>query len=91
MKLGVHRGELAASLAAADRVWFHQPADLGWDLGEVAAAMGPAAGVSGDVDQLAASVAAAAQSGDHVLIMSNGSFGGVHDLLLARLRRRSVA
>jgi UDP-N-acetylmuramate: L-alanyl-gamma-D-glutamyl-meso-diaminopimelate ligase len=91
MKLGVHRGELAASLAAADRVWFYQPVDLGWDLGEVAAAMGPAAGVAGDVDQLAASVAAAAQSGDHVVIMSNGSFGGVHDLLLARLRRRSVA
>jgi len=91
MKLGVHRGDLAASLAAADRVWLHQPADLGWDLGEVAAAMNPAARVSSEIDQLAASVSEAAQGGDHVVIMSNGSFGGLHDLLLARLRRRSVA
>jgi len=91
MKLGVHRGELAASLAAADRVWLHQPPDLGWNLGEIAATMGSAARVSCDIDQLAESVATVAQSGDHVLIMSNGSFGGVHELLLARLRRRSVA
>ena len=30
--------------------------------------------------------AAAAQPGDHVLIMSNGGFGGIHDQLFARLK-----
>jgi UDP-N-acetylmuramate: L-alanyl-gamma-D-glutamyl-meso-diaminopimelate ligase len=34
-------------------------------------------------------VAAQAKAGDHLLVMSNGSFGGVHDKLLAALRRTS--
>jgi UDP-N-acetylmuramate: L-alanyl-gamma-D-glutamyl-meso-diaminopimelate ligase len=91
MKQGVHRGELAASLAQADRVWFHRPADLGWDLGAVAAEIGPQAGVTDDVDGLAATLAAELQPGDHVLIMSNGSFEGLHDKLLAALGARHAA
>jgi UDP-N-acetylmuramate: L-alanyl-gamma-D-glutamyl-meso-diaminopimelate ligase len=87
----VHRGELAASLAQADRVWFHRPTDLDWDLGAVAAEIGPQAGVTDDVDALAATLAAELQPGDHVLIMSNGSFGGLHDKLLAALGARHAA
>jgi len=91
MKRGVHRGELAASLAQADRVWFHRPADLDWDLAAVAAEIGSQAGVTDDVDGLAATLAAELQPGDHVLIMSNGSFGGLHDKLLAALGARHAA
>jgi UDP-N-acetylmuramate: L-alanyl-gamma-D-glutamyl-meso-diaminopimelate ligase len=91
MKRGVHRGELAASLADADRVWIHRPADLGWDLGEVAAQIGPQADVAGDVDALAATLAAELRPGDHVLIMSNGSFEGLHGKLLAALGARYAA
>ena len=91
MKRGVHRGELAASLAQADRVWFHRPADLNWDLAAVAAEIGSQAGVTDDVDGLAATLAAELQPGDHVLIMSNGSFGGLHDKLLAALGARHAA
>jgi len=88
MKRGVHRLELAASLAAADRTWLYRPADLDWDLGEVAAQVGPAAQVAGDVDALAASLAHELQPGDHVLIMSNGSFEGLHGKLLTALGAR---
>jgi UDP-N-acetylmuramate: L-alanyl-gamma-D-glutamyl-meso-diaminopimelate ligase len=91
MKRGVHRGELAASLADADRVWIHRPADLDWDLGEVAAQIGPQADVAGDVDALAATLAAELRPGDHVLIMSNGSFEGLHGKLLAALATRYAA
>lgn len=38
-----------------------------------------------DIDALVAAVAQLAQAGDHVLVMSNGGFGGIHDRLLARL------
>src|SRR6185437_7316878 len=41
MKMGVHRNTLAASLAAADEVWVYTPADLGWDVAPVIAALGP--------------------------------------------------
>ena len=88
MKRGVHRDELAASLAAADRVWLYRPADLGWDLGAVAAGIGPQAALADEVDALTRALASELQEGDHVLIMSNGSFEGLHERLLAALRER---
>jgi UDP-N-acetylmuramate: L-alanyl-gamma-D-glutamyl-meso-diaminopimelate ligase len=38
-----------------------------------------------DIDALVATVAQLAQAGDHVLVMSNGGFGGIHDKLLTLL------
>jgi UDP-N-acetylmuramate: L-alanyl-gamma-D-glutamyl-meso-diaminopimelate ligase len=91
MKRGVHREELAASLAEADRVWLFRPADLGWDLAAIAAGLGSRGHVADDVGRLAESLAAELQEGDHVLIMSNGSFGGLHERLLAALAERHAA
>ena len=47
--------------------------------------MGSRAQVAGDIAALVEQVAAAARPGDHILCMSNGGFGGIHDKLLARL------
>jgi len=84
MKLGVMKDELAASLAGADRV-FCYGAGLGWDAAAALAPLGAKAEIHHDIPQLVAAIAAAAKSGDHVLIMSNGGFGGIHDQLLTRL------
>jgi UDP-N-acetylmuramate: L-alanyl-gamma-D-glutamyl-meso-diaminopimelate ligase len=88
MRMGVHRDTLAPSLGAADEVWLHAPADLGWDAGATVAALGGKGHISRDVETLATELAAAAKRDDHVLIMSNGGFGGLHDKLLAALRKR---
>jgi UDP-N-acetylmuramate: L-alanyl-gamma-D-glutamyl-meso-diaminopimelate ligase len=88
MKLGVHRDELAPSLDTADKSWFLNAADLGWDLPGAVAGMGERARLAGSVDELVKGLAADARAGDHVLIMSNGGFGGLHDKLLAALRSR---
>lgn len=85
MRLGVHRGDLAGSLGDADAVWLYQPDDLAWDIHEVTAALGMPATVSADVDTLAASVAIYARAGDRLVVMSNGSFGGIHEKILADL------
>lgn len=85
MKLGVMKGELAPSLADADRV-FCYAAGLGWDPAAALAPLGGKAEIHHDIPQLVAAIAVAAKSGDHVLIMSNGGFGGIHDKLLAELR-----
>ncbi len=85
MRLGVHREQLAASLAGADRVWLYRPEGLDWDLGSVAAGLGGRADVSGDLGQLVARLAGELQAGDQVLVMSNGGFGGVHQKLLDSL------
>jgi UDP-N-acetylmuramate: L-alanyl-gamma-D-glutamyl-meso-diaminopimelate ligase len=85
MRLGVHRDTLAPSLAAADLVFLYHPADLGWDLGAAAASLGERGVVYADIDAIVAAVRAAARPGDHVLVMSNGGFGGIHAKLLAAL------
>jgi UDP-N-acetylmuramate: L-alanyl-gamma-D-glutamyl-meso-diaminopimelate ligase len=89
MRLGVHRDTLAPSLSAADETWLYAPADLGWDAGAVVAALGPRGHVVGDVDALAGELAASARPGDHILVMSNGGFGGLHGKLLAALQQRA--
>ncbi len=88
MKMGVHRNTLAASLAGADEVWIYTPADLGWDASPIIASLGSRGHSSHDVDSLALELAKTARSGDHVLIMSNGGFGGLHGKLLAALGPR---
>jgi UDP-N-acetylmuramate: L-alanyl-gamma-D-glutamyl-meso-diaminopimelate ligase len=90
MRMGVHRDTLAPSLAGADQVWLYAPADLGWDVQAVAASLGSRAAVREDVGQLALDLSAAVRAGDHVLIMSNGGFGGLHGKLLAALRARGA-
>jgi UDP-N-acetylmuramate: L-alanyl-gamma-D-glutamyl-meso-diaminopimelate ligase len=88
MKLGVHRDQLAPSLATADEAWFFNPPDLGWDLPGAVAPLGARAHFASTVDALAAGLADRSRAGDHILVMSNGGFGGLHDKLLAALRAR---
>jgi UDP-N-acetylmuramate: L-alanyl-gamma-D-glutamyl-meso-diaminopimelate ligase len=78
---------LAASLSGADEVWLYAPADIGWNTDAVVAALGPRGHASHDIDSLASDLAKTAHAGDHVLIMSNGGFGGLHSRLLAELER----
>jgi UDP-N-acetylmuramate: L-alanyl-gamma-D-glutamyl-meso-diaminopimelate ligase len=85
MRMGTHKAQLALSLRAADDVFLYQPPGLGWDLADVVAELGDKGRLLHDVDELAATIAQLAQAGDHVLIMSNGGFGGIHDKLLAKL------
>ncbi|MEO5765866.1 MAG: UDP-N-acetylmuramate:L-alanyl-gamma-D-glutamyl-meso-diaminopimelate ligase, partial [Casimicrobiaceae bacterium] len=75
---------LPDSLRAADRV-FCYAGNLGWDAAGALAPLGDRAEVHTDLAALIAAVAAAARAGDHVLVMSNGGFGGIHDRLLAQL------
>lgn len=85
MQMGVHRATLAASMQGADRVWLYQPPGLGWSLEAIAGALAAPAEVAGTIEALVQSVSGAVESGDHVLIMSNGGFGGFHDRLLQSL------
>jgi UDP-N-acetylmuramate: L-alanyl-gamma-D-glutamyl-meso-diaminopimelate ligase len=61
-------------------------ANLGWDAAEAPSPLGEKASVSADIDVLGGRVAREARSGDHVLVMSNGGFGGIHGKLPAALR-----
>jgi len=84
MKLGTLKDALPGSLAAADLV-FCYGANLGWDAAATLSPLGGKAQVSADIADLVGRVAAAARPGDHVLAMSNGAFGGIHEKLLDAL------
>ena len=44
-----------------------------------------------DVDTLAEMVVKTAHPGDHILVMSNGGFGGIHQKLLDKLAQKAAA
>ena len=84
MKLGVMKAALPDSLKDADRV-FCYAGNLGWDAKGALSPMGDKALVEVDLDALVKAIANTARTGDHILVMSNGGFGGIHEKLLKQL------
>ncbi|OEE40723.1 UDP-N-acetylmuramate:L-alanyl-gamma-D-glutamyl-meso-diaminopimelate ligase [Vibrio ordalii] len=87
MKLGVHKQTLAASLQQADSVYLYQPNNLAWSVQDVADQCSQPAQVNDDIDAFVAQIAQEAQPGDHILVMSNGGFEGIHNKLLLALNQ----
>jgi len=86
MKLGSMKAQLPWALEEADLAFCLQ-GPYGWSAREALAPMGERAVVADDVDALVAAIVKVARAGDHVLAMSNGSFGGLHGRLLQELAR----
>jgi UDP-N-acetylmuramate: L-alanyl-gamma-D-glutamyl-meso-diaminopimelate ligase len=90
MKLGVMKSQLPNSLQDADLVFGYGSATgkdaLGWDLKESLAPLGAKAQAFDDLKLLMTAVKQSAKPGDHILVMSNGGFGGVHRKLLELLK-----
>ncbi|MCB1701164.1 MAG: UDP-N-acetylmuramate:L-alanyl-gamma-D-glutamyl-meso-diaminopimelate ligase [Pseudomonadales bacterium] len=87
MRMGDHRAQLATSTAAADLVFWFQPPGMNWSLESVVEQSTAPARLVGSIDELVQAVAVEAMPGDQVVIMSNGSFGGIHQKLLDQLAR----
>ena len=84
MKLGAMRARLAESLFDADHVYSYS-GGLGWSVAESLQALGTRAEDFADIDALVTAVVNAAKAGDHILIMSNGGFGGIQQRILNQL------
>ncbi len=85
MRMGIHKECISASLALADEVYVYQPEGLDWDMQSVMEQLGDKAKLYGNIDELVVNVTAKRSSGDQLLVMSNGGFGGIHDKLLDAL------
>ncbi len=85
MKLGVMKAALPASLKDADLVFCYS-ANLGWDAAEALKSIKNKAQTTDSLDNLVAAIANSAKSGDHILVMSNGGFGGVHQKILDAIK-----
>lgn len=88
MKLGVMSARLADSLREADLV-FGFAGGIDWDLGLALSPLQSRASVHRDLNDLVHGIVAQARAGDRILVMSNGSFGGIHDKLITALRKNS--
>ena len=84
MKMGSIKEALATSLAGADLV-FCYTGGLGWDAQEVLKPLGAKLRCSDDIEQLAQAITGKSRNGDHVLVMSNGGFGNIHEKILTKL------
>ncbi|GAC1036942.1 UDP-N-acetylmuramate:L-alanyl-gamma-D-glutamyl-me so-diaminopimelate ligase [Pseudomonas sp. No.117] len=87
MKLGAHRDGLPDSVTGADSVVWYAPPNLGWDLAGTAAACQVPAVVCDSLEAIIERVKAELDGPTHVVIMSNGGFGGLHGKLAAALEQ----
>ena len=91
MKMGVHKDTLAASWSSADQVFIFEPSNLTWSMDELLAQSNVIAMLYKDMNMLVKSIISYAKPGDHILVMSNGSFGGIHELLSEQLTKIELA
>lgn len=85
MKMGVHQDQLVAACQNADMIIWQTPERSGLDFGDMISKSKTPAYAFSEVDEIVAFLEENTQPGDHVVIMSNGGFGGIHDKLLKAL------
>ena len=81
MRMGVHQHELAAALSPANQVIVFRSPDLDWDPATISKQIGNTACVYDSIDGIIEHLVKELGSGDQVIIMSNGAFGGIHEKL----------
>ena len=89
MKLGAMSARLPESLAMADHTFCYSENRgkhaLTWDAAAIFAPLGDKATIITELSTLARAVVNMAQPNDHIVIMSNGSFGGIHEKIIQGL------
>ncbi len=90
MKMGVHKDEIAPSLVRADYTFLLQPDNIPWEVVEIANKCVQPAKWTAHLDTLVDLIVEEAKPTDHILVMSNGSFGGIHQKLLDKLALKNA-
>ncbi len=85
MKMGIHQASLMEALSIADSVYLFQPAGMSWDISSVTSAVMAESKVFTGVEDIIRQLLQKAQTGDHILIMSNGGFENIHTRLINTL------
>ena len=89
MKMGVHKDTLANSWQKADEVYLYEPEGMDWSLVDSVAHSNAPTHCFRDVEKIVQGVCNVAQPGDHILVMSNGGFEGIHSRILDALNMKS--
>ncbi|AWX13528.1 UDP-N-acetylmuramate:L-alanyl-gamma-D-glutamyl-meso-diaminopimelate ligase [Mergibacter septicus] len=89
MKMGIHKTALAPSLIRSDHIFILQPDDIPWDVVDITNQCIQPTTWTADLEMLVDKIVEEAKPTDHILIMSNGSFGGIHQKLFAKLKEKA--
>lgn len=89
MRMGSHKDNLAHSARMADDVMWYQPEGMDWDLSAVVDSAPNLASIVQNLDDIVARIQQEASSGDVVVVMSNGGFGGLHQKIIAALANKN--
>ena len=85
MRMGVHAKTLSASLQAADHILIYQADNIDWEIADYMVKLGSRCQVYKDIQSIVGKIGELYQPGDHIVIMSNGDFGKIHEQLIAVL------
>ena len=88
MKMGVHKDEIAPSLTDAEAVFVYQPETIPWNVSVITEALSQPAKWSASIDELVEMIVEDAKPTDHILVMSNGAFSGIHNKIIAKLQNK---
>jgi UDP-N-acetylmuramate: L-alanyl-gamma-D-glutamyl-meso-diaminopimelate ligase len=86
MRTGVHKAQMKDALATADMVVCKRPEGTDWGLEDILKQLTQPTALYDNVEMLVDNLGKHLQSGDHVIVMSNSGFGGIHEKLLKAIQ-----
>ena len=90
MRMGVHKNALNKSITDADDVLWYQPPDVDWAMDEIVNKSPVPAKLVRDLEELIHCAISISEPNTHIVIMSNGGFGGVHRKLVDQLTKHAL-
>ncbi|MGH1470717.1 MAG: UDP-N-acetylmuramate:L-alanyl-gamma-D-glutamyl-meso-diaminopimelate ligase [Cellvibrionaceae bacterium] len=90
MRLGVHQDNLVKATVDADRVIWFQPPNIDWSLEPIIKKSTVPSEIKRSIDDVVSDITVNAEPGTHIVVMSNGGFGGIHQKIIAALQARSL-
>lgn len=88
MRNGVHKDQIAKALANADQVYFANPETNGWELDQVLEQLSIPGKAYANTNEIVSALSLDAKDGDHILVMSNKGFDGIHEKIIQQLEVR---
>lgn len=86
MKMGVQAGQLGPALTDADQVLLCENSELQWNLQEMADSSPTSVEIKADIEAIIQFLVNTCQSGDQIVIMSNGGFDDIHRRLVLAMQ-----
>jgi UDP-N-acetylmuramate: L-alanyl-gamma-D-glutamyl-meso-diaminopimelate ligase len=90
MKIGIHKNEIIEAIKLADEVLWYEPEEVSWSIQDTSDQSATKIHIFDDIDQLILRTLKSISRSTHIIIMSNGSFQGLHIKLIDEIKKNLV-